>query len=122
MNKHYQNAAQRLHNFAANGVDCTEAELRSELTSQGVNVEAFLARLGQESGLKSSTATFKKPTASERLRALANRAGGKVKGLLGELSLGDTADMPATAYGRSGRRNKRTRGSSRGKRDGKTST
>ena len=43
MNKHYQNAAQRLHKFAADDADCTEAELRAELTAQGVNAEAFLA-------------------------------------------------------------------------------
>lgn len=120
MNKHYQNAAQRLHKFVADDADCTEAELRTELTAQGVNAETFLARLAQESGIKSSTPTTKKPTASERLRALASRAGSKVKGILGELNTGDATDMPAAAYGRSGR-NKRTRASSRGKRDGKTS-
>ena len=117
MNKHYQNAAQRLHKFVADDADCTEAELRAELTAQGVNAEAFLARLGQESGIKPSTMTTKKPTASERLRALASRAGDKVKGLLGELNTGEGANMPAAAYGRSSRRNKR---SSRGKRGGKT--
>lgn len=120
MNKHYQNAAQRLHKFAADDADCTEAELRAELSAQGVNVEAFLARLSQESGIKPSTATAKKPTASERLRAIASRAGEKVKGLLGELNTGDGANMPAAAYGRSSRRSKRSRSSSRGKRGGKT--
>ena len=120
MNKHYQNAAQRLHKFAADDADCTEAELRAELSAQGVNVEAFLARLNQESGIKPSTATAKKPTASERLRAIASRAGDKVKGLLGELNTGDGSNMPAAAYGRSSRRNKRSRASSRGKRDGKS--
>ena len=120
MNKHYQNAAQRLHKFAADDADCTEAELRAELSAQGVNVEAFLARLSQESGIKPSTVTAKKPTASERLRAIASRAGEKVKGLLGELNTGDGANMPAAAYGRSSRRNKRSRASSRGKRSGKT--
>jgi hypothetical protein len=73
MNKHYQNAAQRLHKFATDGVDGTEAELRAELTAQGVNTDAFLARLGQELGIQPSTLTAKKPTASERLRALASR-------------------------------------------------
>ncbi|MHC1767547.1 MAG: hypothetical protein AB9869_25255 [Verrucomicrobiia bacterium] len=120
MNKHYQNAAQRLHKFAADDADCTEAELRAELSAQGVNVEAFLARLSQESGIKPSTATAKKPTASERLRAIASRAGEKVKGLLGELNTGDGANMPAAAYGRSSRRSKRSRSSPRGKRGGKT--
>ena len=119
MNKHYQNAAQRLHKFVADDADCTEAELRAELSAQGVNVEDFLARLGQESGIKSLTATAKKPTASERLRAIASRAGDKVKGFLGELSAGDGANMPAAAYGRSSRRSKRSRNSARGKR-GKT--
>lgn len=119
MNKHYQNAAQRLHKFAADDADCTEAELRAELSAQGVNVEAFLARLGQETGIKPSSATAKKPTASERLRAIAERAGNKVKGILGELNAGDGANMPAAAYGRSSRRNKRSRASARGKR-GKT--
>ena len=121
MNKHYQNAAQRLHKFATDGVDGTEAELRAELTAQGVNTAAFLARLGQESGIQPSTVKAKKPTASERLRALASRAGNKVKGVLGELNAGDAADMPVAAYGRSSR-NKRTRAASRGKRDGKTSS
>ena len=120
MNKHYQNAAQRLHKFAADDADCTEAELRTELSAQGVNVEAFLARLGQESNIQPSVVTAKKPTASERLRALANRAGIKVKGILGELNAGDAADMPVAAYGRSSRRNKRSRASSRGKRSGKS--
>lgn len=119
MNKHYQNAAQRLHNFAADDADCTEAELRAELSAQGVSVEAFLARLATESDIKLSTATTKKPTASERLRAIASRAGDKVKGFLGELNTGDAANMPAAAYGRSSRRNKRSSASSRGKRGGK---
>jgi len=119
MNKHYQNAAQRLHKFAADDADCTEAELRAELSAQGVNVEAFLARLGKEAGIQPSVVTAKKPTASERLRALANRAGNKVKGILGELNAGDGANMPAAAYGRSSRRDKRSRASARGKR-GKT--
>jgi hypothetical protein len=120
MNKHYQNAAQRLHKFAADDADCTEAELRAELTAQGVNVEAFLARLGQQSGIKPSAVTAKKLTASERLRAIASRAGDKVRGFLGELNTGDGANMPAAAYGRSSRRNKRSRASSRGKHGGKT--
>ena len=120
MNKHYQNAAQRLHKFAGDDADCTEAELRAELTAQGVNVEGYLARLGQESGIKPSTVTTKKPTASERLRAIASRAGDKVKGFLGELNTGDVTNMPAAAYGRSSRRNKRSRASSRGRRGGKT--
>jgi hypothetical protein len=83
------------------------------LQAQGVNVEAFLARLGQEGGIKPSTADAKKPTASERLRALASRAGSKVNGLLGDLNADDT--VPAAAYGRSGRRGKGARASSRGK-------
>ena len=120
MNKHYQNAAQRLHKFVADDADCTEAEFRAELTAQGVNAEAFLARLGQESGIRPSTVVAKKPTASERLRAIASRAGNKVKGFLGELNAGDATDIPIAAYGRSSRRNKRSRSSSRSKRGGKT--
>lgn len=115
MNKHFQNAAQRLHKFAAEGAECTESELRAELQAQGVNVEAFLARLGQEVGITSSAATAKKPTASERLRALASRAGSKVKGLLSDLNADDAATLPAAAYGRSGRRGKGRRVSSRAK-------
>lgn len=115
MNKHFQNAAQRLHKFAAEGVECTKAELRAELQAQGVNVEAFLARLGQEAGIKSSAAAAKKPTASERLRALASRAGSKVKGLLSDLNADDAATLPAAAYGRSGHRGKGARASSRRK-------
>jgi hypothetical protein len=118
MNKNYQSAAQRLHKFATEDADCTETELRAELEAQGVSTEAFLARLEREAGIKPSVVTVKKPTAAERLRALANRAGNKVKRVLGELNPG-AADMPAAAYGRSGRRNKRA--SSRGKRGGKTS-
>jgi len=38
---------------------------------------------------------------------------------LGELNTGDGANMPAAAYGRSSRRNKRSSASSRGKRGGK---
>jgi hypothetical protein len=119
MNKHYQNAAQRLHKFLADDADCTEAGLRTELLAQGVNVDAFLARLGQESGIKSSTATANKPTASERLRAIASRAGDKLKGLVGELNAADESNMPAAAYGRSSRRDKQSRVSSRSK-SGKT--
>ena len=117
MNKHYQSAAQRLHEFATEGADCTEAELRVELEAQGVNVETFFARLGREAGIKPA----KKPTASERLRAVASHAGDKMKGLLTGLNPSGTAEMPVAAYGRSGRSNKRARASSRGKRDGKTS-
>jgi len=106
---------QRLHKFAADGAECTETELRAELLAQGVNVEAFLARLGQEAGINSSGAAAKKPTASERLRALASRAGSKVKGLLGDLKADDAATLPAASYGRSGRRGKGARASSRGK-------
>jgi hypothetical protein len=119
MNKHYQNAAQRLHKFAAEEADCTETELRAELEAQGVGTDAFLARLGQEAGIKPATVVAKKPTASERLRVIANRAGDKVKGLLNGLNSDGAADLPVAAYGRSGHRNKKTRASSRGKRGGK---
>jgi hypothetical protein len=100
--------------------DHTEAELRAELAAQGVNVETFLTRLGQEAGIKPANVKAKKPTAAERLRALANRTESKVKGFLSGLNVNDAADMPAAAYGRSGDRNKRTRTSSSGKRGGKT--
>lgn len=120
MNKHYQDAAQRLHKFATEDADRTGAELREELAAQGVNVEAFLTQLGQESGIQASPVKAQKPTAAERLRALANRTGNKVKGLLSGLNVDDTADMPAVAYGRSGHRNKRPPASSRAKRRGKT--
>jgi len=121
MNKHYQ--AQRSDCISLRRMAWTarKRNSRAELTTQGVNVEAFLARLGQESGIKPSTVTAKKPTASERLRAIANRAGSKVKGLLSELNTDDAVDIPVAAYGRSSRRNKRTRASSRGKRSEKTS-
>jgi hypothetical protein len=100
--------------------DYSEADLRAELATQGVNVETYLARLGQEAGIKPSAGTAKKPTASERLRALADRTGYKVKGLLSGLGADDVGDLPATAYGRSGRRNKRPHASPRGKRGRKS--
>lgn len=122
MNKHYQNAAQRLHKFAAEDPGCTEMELRAELEAQGVSADAFLARLGQDAGIKPPTVVAKKPTASERLRVIANRAGDKVKGLLNGLNSDEAVDLPVAAYGRTGHRSKKSRASSRGKRGGKNNS
>lgn len=119
MNKHYQSAAQRLHEFAAEAADCTEAELRAELTAHGGNVEAFLARLGHEAGIKAETLPAKKPSAAEQLRALASQAGSKVKDLLGDMNP-DEAGLPAAAYGRTGRRDKGARTSPRGRHRGQS--
>ena len=45
MNKLYQNAARRLHDFVMGDTRATESELRAELIAEGVNVDAYLARL-----------------------------------------------------------------------------
>ena len=119
MNKHHQNAALRLHEFAAEGREANEAELRTELESQGVDVDAFLARLGSTAGIEAQAPSVKKPTAAERLRALASQAGTKVKNLLGDVNP-DGAGLPAAAYGRTGRQGKRTRSTSRGKQGGRS--
>lgn len=120
MNKHHQDAASRLHEFAAENRDVTETELRTELESQGVNVDAFLARLGSAAGIAAQALPAKKPTAAERLRALASQAGNRVKTLFGEVNP-DGAGLPAAAYGRTGRQAKRAQPSSRGKQRGRSS-
>jgi hypothetical protein len=119
MNKHHQDAALRLHEFAAENCEASEAELRAELESQGVNVDAFLARLASEAGVEAQAVPAKKPTAAERLRALASQAGAKVKNLLGDVNP-DGGGLPAAAYGRTGRQPKRARSSSRGKQGGRS--
>lgn len=119
MKKHHQNAALRLHEFAAEDREVNESELRAELESQGVNVDAFLARLGSAAGIEAQAVTAKKPTAAERLRALASQAGTKFKTLLGDVNP-DGAGLPAAAYGRTGRQAKRSRSAVRGKQDGRS--
>ena len=119
MKKHHQNAALRLHEFAAENREVNETELRAELEGQGVDVNAFLAQLGSAAGIEAQALSVKKPTAAERLRALASQAGTKVKNLLGDVNP-DGAGLPAAAYGRSGRQGKRTRPSSRGKQGGRS--
>ncbi len=119
MNKHHQDAALRLHEFAAENREATETELRAELESQGVDVDAFLARLGSAAGIEAQAIAAKKPTAAERLRALASQAGTKVKKLLGDVNP-DGAGLPVAAYGRTGRQAKRTRPSARGKQCGRS--
>jgi hypothetical protein len=120
MNKHHQDAASRLHEFAAENRDVTETELRAELESQGVNVDAFLARLGSAAGIEAQATPAKRPTAAERLRALASQAGNKVKTLLGDRDT-DGTGLPAAAYGRTGRQARRARPSLRGKDGGRSS-
>lgn len=120
MKKHHQNAALRLHEFAAENREADETELRAELESQGVNVDAFLARLGSAAGIEAQAVPAKKPTAAERLRALANQAGTKFKSLLGDANSAG-AGLPAAAYGRTGKQAKRSRSSARGKQDGRSS-
>jgi hypothetical protein len=120
MNKHHQDAASRLHEFAAENRDATETELRTDLESQGVNVDAFLARLGSAAGIEAQAMPVKRPTAAERLRAIASQASNKVKTLLGDVNP-DGAGLPASAYGRTGRQTKRTRPSSHGKQRGRSS-
>ena len=98
MNDKYQSAAQKLHSFVSEDADLTDAEIVESLKAEGVEVKQFLARLGKVSGRAS-----KQPTTSERLRALANRAGSRVKRLLGEGSTEAQLPGPAVAYGRKGK-------------------
>src|SRR5437867_4503147 len=102
MNKKYQNAARKLHEFVSDDSSLTDTEVRAELQSQGVDVEGFLARLASDSGIKSAE-TAKQPSASERLRALANRAGTQMKKLLRDA--GNVSALPgaSVAYGRKGK-------------------
>jgi hypothetical protein len=113
MNKNYRNAAQQLHKFLSGDSDLSDAEIRDSLKSEGVDVEGFLARLASDAGIPSEQPRTKQPTASEKLRALANRAGNGVKKLLGDTATSDFG-TPAAAFGRSGKsRNKKTKRSSK---------
>jgi hypothetical protein len=107
MNKNYQKAAQRLHNFATDESQASEAELRSELESQGVNVDSFLKRLASEAGIEGQSSA-KHLTPGERLRKLASKANSKVASLLEGLNPGEQSGLAAPAFGRSGRRTKRS--------------
>jgi hypothetical protein len=102
MNKKYQNAAQKLHKFVCDDSALTDAEVREELKTQGVDVTAFLARLETESGLAAAQPA-RLPSASERLRALASRAGDKMKTLLGQAGSVSTLPGASVAYGRKGK-------------------
>jgi hypothetical protein len=115
MNKKYQNAAQRLHEFVSDDSALTDAEVRAELQAQGVDVEGFLARLAIDSGITAAESS-KQPSTSERLRALASRAGSKMKKLLGDA--GNVSALPgaSVAYGRKGKpasKNDKNNGSSK---------
>lgn len=110
MNKYYQDAALRLHKFATEDTNSTELELRAELAAQGIDADEFLSRLANEAGIKTAVpSTTKKPSAAERLRALASRAGSEVKGLLHDPNADGTMGLPVAAYGRSGHRGKSSR-------------
>jgi len=102
MNKKYQNAARKLHEFVSDDSALTDAEVRAELQSEGVDVEGFLARLASDSGIAPTESAIQ-PSATERLRALANRAGTKMKKLLGDA--GNVSALPgaSVAYGRKGK-------------------
>jgi hypothetical protein len=113
MNKKYQYATQKLHKFVSDDLTLTDAEVREELEAQGVDVTAFLARLETESVLAAAQPA-KLPSASERLRALASRAGDKMKTLLGQAGSVSTLPGASVAYGRKGKsqaNNKKVNGS-----------
>jgi hypothetical protein len=110
MNKHYQKAAQRLHNFAAEDNDASEMELRAELESQGVDVEAFLSRLASESGIEGKQPAGKRLATGERLRKLASKANSKLTSLLEGLNADDQPGLASPAFGRSGRTAKKSDG------------
>ena len=101
MNKKYQSAAQKLHDFVSDDSSLSDTDVREILNADGVNVTGFLARLGEESGLAAAQKS-KQPSASERLRALANRAGDGMKKLLGEAGGMSTIPNASVVYGRKG--------------------
>lgn len=98
MNNNYRSAAHKLHKFVSEDADLTDAEVREGLKADGVDVRRFLMKLGKVSGH-----VTKEPTAAERLREMANRAGAKVKKLLGEGSTVAQLPSPSVAYGRKGK-------------------
>lgn len=111
MSDNYRSAANKLHKFVSEDADLTDAEIREGLKAEGVDVRRFLMKLGKVSGR-----VAKEPTAAERLREMASRAGAGVKKLLGEGSA--VAQLPSTsaAYGRKGKTsdsNKRNSSSSK---------
>jgi hypothetical protein len=54
-----------LHKFVSGDEDLTDAEIREELKSEGVNVEAFLSQLGKQVEMKGKPPSTKQPTAAE---------------------------------------------------------
>jgi hypothetical protein len=109
MNKNHQNAAQQLHKFLSGDSDLSDAEIRNSLKSEGVDVDNFLARLAKDAAIPAELPAVKQPSASEKLRALANRAGNGVKKLLGDTTLPEFGGASAV-FGRSGKpKSKRTR-------------
>jgi hypothetical protein len=102
MSKKYQRAAQNLHDFVSDTSNLSDSEVRETLKAEGVDVAGFLARLGKESGLASAKQSAQ-PSASERLRALANRAGDGMKKLLGEAEGISSIPGTSAAYGRKGK-------------------
>jgi hypothetical protein len=103
MNKKPLNAVQGVHNFVSDTSDLSDAEIRENLISEGANVDSFLTRLGNEAQITSTQPISQQPSAAERLRALANRAGDGVKKLLGSASKIDEDATPSIAYGRTGK-------------------
>lgn len=100
MKNKYQSAAQKLHKFVTEDADLSDAEAMECLKADGVDVQRFLVRLGKASGR-----VAKQPTTTEKLRAIASRAGNGVKKLFGEE--GTIAQIPgaSVAYGRTGKKN-----------------
>ena len=107
MDNKYQSAAQRLHKFLSDDADLSDAEIKECLKTEGVDVRRFLIRLGKASGRAE-----RQPTAAERLRSLASRAGSRVKALLGEDSTVAQMPGPSVAYGRKGKGAEREKKSS----------
>jgi hypothetical protein len=104
MKKHYQKATLRLHEFLADAEDLNEEQLRTQLKAEGADVDDFLSRLKEitTSAEPKLTTIPTKPTASERLKALASRAKQGVRILADQLS--PSEETPEMAYGRSGQR------------------
>jgi hypothetical protein len=104
MSDKYQSAAHGLNKFVSEDADLTDTEIKECLKAEGVDVGRFLLRLGKVSGR-----VAKVPTAAERLREMANRAGTRVKKLLGEGSTVAQVPSRSVAYGRKGKSSDRSK-------------
>ena len=109
MNKNHQNAAQQLHKFLSGDADLSDAEIRNSLKSEGVDIDNFLARLAKDAAIPAELHAVQQPSAAEKLRVLANRAGSGMKKLLGE-SISPEFGGASPVFGRSGKpKSKRAR-------------